>query len=212
LGKQLTLDQMFAAVENQILVGKTYLKIANGLLAVVGEWDVFGVAPTFFGLTAQGDIELAQMAIARLYDRGERAVTIKAMLFRAARQLGDFQAGDRQQVNAAILKSAQRVITLQPVLDAIRQRRDKWLAHLDETTVRDPDALTASAKLTREDLERAFEETEGIYSDIERLFSGIVGKICFLGGDDYNALLKCVRRATAAKEKTLAAALGRTSE
>jgi len=62
MATQLTFNEMLAAIENQILVGKTYLQIANGLPSVVGEWDVFGVAPTFFGLTAQGNIETAQMS------------------------------------------------------------------------------------------------------------------------------------------------------
>ena len=203
MGQQLTFNQILAAIENQILVGKTYLQIANGLLAIVGEWDVFGVAPTFFGLTAQGNLETAQMVIAKLYDRGDKAVTIKAMLFRAARQVGDFQCGDVQQVNAAILRAVQRIIALQPLLDAIRIRRNKWLAHLDEATVRDPAALTASANLTREDLDRVFGETESIYSEIERLFDGTVGKIRFLGGDDHQSLLKHVRLATAAKKKAM---------
>jgi hypothetical protein len=49
--------------------------------------------------------------------------------------------------------------------------------------------------LTREDLGRVFEETESIYSEIERLFGGTIGKIRFLGGDDYKYLLKHVRLA-----------------
>jgi hypothetical protein len=155
LGK-LTFEQVLTAVEQQILIGKTYLAIAKGLLAT--ESDVFGAAPTFFGLVSDGSLELAQMAIAKLYDRGEKAVTVKAMLSLAARQPGAFQKGDLQQVNAAILKSAQRVIAIQPIVDAIRKRRDKWLAHLDASTVRSPAALMASANLTIEDLERAFEE------------------------------------------------------
>ena len=201
MATQLTFNEMLAAIENQILVGKTYLQIANGLPSVVGEWDVFGVAPTFFGLTAQGNIETAQMVIAKLYDRGARTVTMKAMLFRAAGQVSDFQCGDVQRVNVAILRAAQRIIALQPILDAIRKRRNKWLAHLDEATVRNPTALVTSADLTREDLRLVFEETESIYSEIERLFDGTVGKIRFLGDDDYKTLLKYVRIGTAAEKK-----------
>ena len=78
MGK-LTFEQVLAAIERQILVGKTYLAVAKGLLAA--EWAVFGVAPTFFGLMSDGSLELAQMAIAKLYDRGQKTVTVKAMLF-----------------------------------------------------------------------------------------------------------------------------------
>jgi hypothetical protein len=133
LGK-LTIEQFLRAVERQILFGKTYLGIAKGLLAA--KPIVFGAAPTFFGLTADGSIDLAQMAIARLYDR--QGVTVRRMLDEAKLQIKSFKKGTPQQVIAVIAKSKTAVRNLEPVLTAIRVRRNKWLAHLDPETVRDP--------------------------------------------------------------------------
>jgi hypothetical protein len=208
LGK-LTLQQFLLALEREILFGKTYLSIGKGLLATAPEWDVFGVAPTFFGLTADGSLQLAQMALAKLYDRGNHSVTMKAMLLLAAEQQGSFEA-DMAQVNATILQSAQRIIALQPILDSIRKRRDKWLAHLDVSIVRSPSALNESAKLTIEDLERTLAETEDIFGRIEHLFNRIVGEICFLGADDYKAVLKHIRHSQAVDKKEIAAALAKS--
>jgi hypothetical protein len=190
LGK-LTFEQVLRAVERQILFGKTYLGIAKGLLAA--EPVVFGAAPTFFGLTSDGSLELAQMAIARLYDRTRGTVTVPSMLVEAKHRIKSFQKGDPQQVIAEIAKSETAVLNLKPVLTTIRDRRNKWLAHLDPETVRDPQALSIKAKLTIADLERAFEETEKILSGLERLFDGTVGPIRFVGGDDYRGLLERVR-------------------
>ncbi len=106
---------------------------------------------------------------------------MKTMLFQAASQLDTFQRGDRQQVSGAILKSAQRVIALQPIVDAIRERRNKWLAHLDPETVRDPAALAAKAKLTIPDLELAFKETEDMLIELSCLYEGTIGDLRFLG-------------------------------
>jgi hypothetical protein len=150
LGK-LTIEQFLRAVEHQILFGKTYLAIAKGLLAA--EPVVFGAAPTFFGLASEGSIDLAQMAIARLYDRGQR-VTVRRMLDEAKLQIKSFKKGTPQQVMAVIAKSKTAVLNLEPVLSAIRERRNKWLAHLDTETVRDPQALSAKTKLTVGDLDR----------------------------------------------------------
>jgi AbiU2 len=188
LGK-LTFEQVLSAVEQQILFGKTFLGIAKGLLAA--EPVVFGAAPTFFGLTSRGSIDLAQMAIARLYDR--KGVTVPSMLVEAKLHIKSFQKGDPQQVIEEIAKSETAVLNLKPVLTAIRDRRNKWLAHLDPETVRDPQALSTKAKLTIEDLDRAFEETEKILSRIEGLFNGKVGPIRFVGGDDYRGLLERIR-------------------
>jgi hypothetical protein len=192
LGKP-SLKQVLDALKHQVLVGKTYLEVARGLLRA--DPVILQTAPTFFGLTSDGSLELAQMAVARLYDRMERTVTVKAMLFQAASQIDTFQRGDRQEVGEAILKSAQRVIALQPIVDAIRERRDKWLAHLDPATVRDPAALAAKAKLTIQDLERTFKETEEMLIELSCLYEGTFGDLRFLGGDDYEMALNWIRRA-----------------
>jgi hypothetical protein len=144
-----TFKQILDALKNQVLVGKSYLDLAKGLLQA--DPAVLQIAPTFFGLTANGSLELAQMTVARLYDTTSGAVTVQVMLLRAAREVGSFQR-NQQDVNSAISK-AQKVVTgLEPVLDAIRQRRNEWLAHLDPRTVANPKALSAKAKLTMPDL------------------------------------------------------------
>jgi hypothetical protein len=63
---------------------------------------------------------------------------------------------------------------------------------LDESTVRDPAALNAAAKLTIKELDRAFADTEKILSRIERIHDGTTGPIRFSGGDDYRTVLKYI--------------------
>lgn len=201
MGK-LTFEQVLSAVEQQILFGKTFLGIAKGLLAA--EPVVFGAAPTFFGLTSRGSIDLAQMAIARLYDR--KGVTVRRMLDEAKLQIKSFKKGTPQQIIAVIAKSKTAVLNLEPVLTAIRDRRNKWLAHHDPETVRDPQALSINAKLTFGDLDRAFEETEKILGWLDGLFDGRVGPIHFVGGNDYRGLLKRVPSSVSDEKKQLDAA------
>ena len=195
LGKP-TLKQVLNALERQLLIGKTYLSIAKGLLQA--EPGVFNTAPTFFGLMFDGSLELAQMTVARLYDRERHAVTIRTMLVQAGSQ-----RGDRKQVLALIAKSETIVLGLKPVLIAISHRRNEWLAHLGQQTVSDPQALAAKARLTIPDLDRAFEETEKILMEFTRLFDGRVGPIRFSGDDDYKAVLDHIRRSMAAQKKEL---------
>jgi hypothetical protein len=188
-----TFNQILDVLKRQVLVGKSYLDLAKGLLKA--DQAILDTAPTFFGLTIDGSLELAQMAVARLYDRTKGTVTVKTMLFQAANERDTFQRGDQQQVTEALLKSVHRVIALQPIVDAIRERRNKWLAHLDSATVRDPAALAANAKLTVPDLERAFKETEEILIELSCLYEGTFGDLRFLGGDDYEIALDWIRSA-----------------
>jgi hypothetical protein len=67
--RRLTFKQILDALKRQVLVGRTYLDIAKGLSGTGPV--ILGVAPTFFDLTFHGSLELAQMAIARLYDQGK---------------------------------------------------------------------------------------------------------------------------------------------
>lgn len=196
---KLTLKQIFGALEQQILFGKTHLAISKGLTHA--EPRVYGAAPTFFGLTEVGGIHLAQMTIARLYDLTAGTVTVPAMLYRSAKERTKFPCGDEETVTQAILDCAHRVIDLQSIRHSIRTNRNKWLAHLDEATVRNPQALATKVRLTILDLDRAFEETEAILNKIRRLFDGAHGPIRFSGGDDYEAVFKHIRHSQDAEKK-----------
>jgi len=150
---------------------------------------VIHTAPTFFGLSAEGSLELAQLAIARIYDRAARAVTVRRFLHAAATQLTTFQRATPVEASDAILEAVRTVIALQPIVDAIRKRRDEWLAHLDPKTVADPSALSAKAKLSIPDLDRAFSKTEEMLLGLSSLYKGVVGQLRFIGGDDYKMAL-----------------------
>lgn len=188
-----TLKQILEALKNQVLIGHSYLDVGKGLLQA--DPVILQTAPTFFGLTMNGALELAQMALARLYDTTGGAITIPKMLAQATQGLSLFQRGSKHEVTTAIADSRKVVEDLKPVLAAIRRRRNEWLAHLDPRTVADPKALAARAKLTLPDLERAFRETEGILIRLSCLYDGTVGELKFIGGDDYKSALDWIRRA-----------------
>jgi len=195
LGKP-TFKQVLDALKRQVLVGKSYLGVAKGLLNA--DPVLLDGARTFFGLTIDGSLELAQMAAARLYDRTKGAVTIPLMLVQATKEIGSFKRGGREQV-ARVIKDAENVVRgLESVLDAIQHRRNKWLAHLDPRTVGDPAALAAQAKLTIPDLDRTFRETEKIVLEMSSLYEGVIGELHYLGDDDYKSALNWIRIAKCA--------------
>jgi hypothetical protein len=188
-----TLKQTLEALRRQVLVGKGYLDVAMGLLKA--DLYLLQTAPTFFGLTIDGSLELAQMAVARVYDKTKGAVTIRTMLSDAAHQLPTFQNATPREALDLIEKSEQRIAAIEPILKAIRRRRNEWLAHLDPSTVANPGALAARAKLTMPDLEKAFSETEKIVVELFARHQGVFGELVFVGGDDYEGALNWIRSA-----------------
>ena len=190
---QPTLKQTLEALRRQVLVGKAYFNVARGLLKA--DPYLLQTAPTFFGLTIDGSLELAQMAVARLYDKTKGAVTIRTMLREAAGQLSTFQNATPQEAMEVIQKCEHRVIGIEPILKAIRRRRNEWLAHLDPRIVANPTALAARAKLTMPDLEKAFSETEKTVVELFSRHQGVFGELDFIGGDDYEMALNWIRSA-----------------
>jgi hypothetical protein len=97
-------------------------------------------APTFFGMAIDGSLDLAQMAVARLYDTTRNTMSVPKMLKRSEQEAGTFQRGSRQEVRKAIAKCQKIVVGLEPVIASIGERRNGWLAHLDPNTIADPNA------------------------------------------------------------------------
>ena len=193
------LKQTLDALKNQVLVGKTYLQIGKRLLD--SDPVIRHTAPTFFGLTVDGSLELAQIAVARLYDTTSGTITVTTMLRLAEQQAGLFQRGDAMEVRASIKQAEQKIAALEPILESIRLRRNEWFAHLAPDTVRDPKALADKAKLTIADLDRVYSETEELLIDLACLYDGTFGELRFIGGDDYEMALKYIRDAKCAQIK-----------
>src|SRR6185437_9510687 len=97
-----TIKQILDAQKHQVLVGKAYLNLAQGLLKA--DPAILQGAETFFGLTINGSLELVQMTVARLYDKTRGAVTVPVMLAQARGQTGRFQRGTPREVQTAIAK------------------------------------------------------------------------------------------------------------
>jgi hypothetical protein len=120
------------------------------------------------------------------------------MLARAANEISSFRRGDRVQIVQAIKKAENQVTGLESVLASIHKRRNEWLAHLDPRTVGDPAALAVKAKLSIPDLDRALHETEEIVLEMSSLYEGVIGKLHYLGDDDYKSALNWIRKAKCA--------------
>jgi AbiU2 len=199
------LSQVFSAIEQQIRNAKTYFAVSQSFRKLLEtDLGIFSEAPTFFGMTVEGNIELAEMTVARLYDRSDNTVTIWSMLAQAKRESGSFTSGNEKEVCEAIEQAEAIVAELQPILAAIKHRRNKWFAHLDVRTVTDPQELNARANLQIPELEQVLRETEKIFENLERLYSGIIGPITYLGGEDYKRVIKRIREAQAAEGKARA--------
>lgn len=185
-----TIDQMLDSLKKEVLAGRASLGIAVGLREA--DPVVLQTAPTYFGLTHDGCLEISQIYAAKLYDTTSGAITIKSLLSAAQQQIESFKNGKPKEIAIAVSKARAEIGNLKEPLESIRKRRNESLAHLDPNSVMNPLDLSTTAKLTIPDLERVFDGTEKILLDISSLYDGTSGELKFLGGDDYTMALNYI--------------------
>jgi hypothetical protein len=84
----------------------------------------------------------------------------------------------RRSKNAEAISLAQAL-----VLASLKHRRDRWLAHLDRKTIRDPATFAENAKLTLKELEGIFAGAAEILNDMAVLH-GVPGFL--IDGSEYD--------------------------
>jgi len=189
--------QLLNALMREVLLGNTHLSIANGLREA--DPVVLDTAGVFFGLTLTAHLEAAQMHAAKLFDTHRGAETIDTLLATAGQNTHLFANRNPQEVRAAVRSAKHRVRGLDHVMNAVRVRRNKMLAHLDPETVLDPVKLLRDGRLTHDDLLKIFGVAGEIVNEISRLYMDATQLTRFPKHDDYKHALGLVADAKCAE-------------
>jgi HEPN superfamily AbiU2-like protein len=185
-----TIDQILNSLTNEVLPGRAYLTMADGLKDA--DPVVLKCSPTFFGLSIEACLQMSQIYVAKLYDKTKGAITAKSLLDRAKLEAPTFKHGTAHQVSLAVKDSQNRIDGLQGILKSVQTRRNEAIAHLDPRTVIDPVGLASRAKLTIADLEKIFDETSIILNKVLCLWKDTYASLEFIGGDDYETALELI--------------------
>lgn len=192
------IDQIAGSLANEVLVGSACLKIAQGLQNA--DRAVLGTARIFFFLALEGNLQLAQIYAARLFDRTAGAISVHSFILEAKTWAAELSDREEAAAAAQAISSAEsRIASLKPILSSLLRRRNQALAHLDPTTVVDPDHLDQSAALTLPELEKVFVETVMIFNEINVLRTGITSNVEFVGVEDYQMALTLISEAKCAR-------------
>ncbi len=188
-----TIDQILVSLKNEVMLGRAYLTIANGLRDA--DAVVFKSSPTFFGLAFEASLQMSQMYAAKLYDKTSKPVTVKSLLDRAKLEAATFKHGTPEQVSLAVKDAEKRIAGLHDILVSVQKRRNEAIAHLDPGTVVDPAGLESRAKLTIPDLTKVFDETSAVLNGVMRLWQDTYAYLEFIGSDDYKTALELIAEA-----------------
>jgi hypothetical protein len=187
------LDAIISSLLQQLAYGKAHLRIAKGL----AESDpvVLNAAKTFFAMTIDSHVYMAQMHAARLHDDQNRAVTVSTLLDRAEKEAGTAKVGTASEVRSAIKEARTSLAAHAASLKALDTRRNTWLAHNDPRTLTDPVMMAEAAKLSFTELDRIFNETGKLVNEFSRLFRDITAIFDHLiDQDDYHTVIEFVSK------------------
>jgi HEPN superfamily AbiU2-like protein len=194
-----SLEQVMKGLIAEVLKGRQALAIAVGLRGA--DQVVLDVAPVFFGMAYDGNIELAQMYAAKLYDKTKnpQPITVATLLSIAEQHPELFKKGTESEVLKAAKECRNLVANLEVPLASIKRRRDEALAHLDAKSVMNPGGLKRTAPLTITEIEKIFHDTETILKKMDYLFRATIGDLKYLGHDDYQTVIDLIADAKCAQ-------------
>jgi hypothetical protein len=198
---------------NEVISGTAHLNAAKSLAeAAKSRPAIMRASPSFFNLTTHAHLEVAQLHAARLFDTHDDCAAIPWLLKQAKYRREEFSFRTADELDE-VIKEAERVCAAKAsVLTALKHRRDRWLAHLDKKTIRDPEQFAKDTKLTYPELEDLLASAGQILNTMADL-RGEAGYLIF--GEDYDDLshtLDLVEKGVQANAQELERRIGPCSD
>jgi hypothetical protein len=142
---------------HEVIAGTAYLNAAKSLAEASKSHPVMmRASPSFFNLTTRAHLEAAQLCAARLFDSHGDCAGIPWLLKQAKHRPAEFSHRAANELKDAIAEAEEICAAKARVVAAIKHGRDRWLAHLDRRTIREPEQFEKDAQLTYSELEELF--------------------------------------------------------
>jgi HEPN superfamily AbiU2-like protein len=173
---------MLRSLKAEVIFGRTHLRIAKLLRAA--DPVVIHTGRTFFGLTLDAHLDIAQMYAAKLHDKARRTISVESALDEAECIAGKFSHASPEQVRLMVKTARLELKQLEETLSTLEDRRNEYLAHLVPNTVVDPSEINTRATLTIDDLDHLLLETGNVLNDLSQFYDGSFSALEMLDSDD----------------------------
>jgi hypothetical protein len=177
----LKFQQILAWLMTEVMFGRAHFTITRGLRRA--DSRVLGTAPRFFDMTLGAHADSAQLA-ARIFDRTS-AASIHTLLSAALKEAGSFKHGTASDVRKVVDEAKTFVVALEPIVAAVRTRRNQTIAHLDARPFIDPNKYIKAGLLSYGQIEDLFEQTGAILNKFSLLYRGASVALDLEGAKDY---------------------------
>jgi hypothetical protein len=188
----LSFEEMLMWLITEVIYGQAHFKITRGLSHA--DQAVLDAAPTFFYMTLVAHATEAQLAATRIFDRSS-AVSIHKLLPAALGVAGTFKHGTAPEIRSFVAEAKACVTRLEPMVTALRTRRNETIAHADLRPFVDPAGYVKAGRIGYRELERLFLQIGSILNKFATLYRGKSVDLEMKGWRDYEQALDLVAHA-----------------
>lgn len=179
------LRQIVGVLSDQLAWGRAALLAARQI-------DRAGREGAFPTTVYDACVESALLALARLLVAHKDAISVTYLLNCAYHSPSAFPLPEREAVAEAVGRHRALLAEMQPLIDRVKDYRDRTIAHLDKKYVNHRDVVRARPPVALDEVERAFVRLGGVLNDHRRALDLPELDLARLGSDragDGTALL-----------------------
>jgi hypothetical protein len=187
--------EMLTWLMTEVIFGRAHFTIVLGLLRADGA--VLGTAPRFFALTLDAHANLAVMAASRIFDRHPDSISIHTVMAAALRDAVPMDdQTQKNEIRKTVAEAKVSVESFRPILNAIRVRRNKSMAHSAAETLIDPDAYIKDGFLEFRELDGLFDATNLIIDRLAGVYGLNTAPLRLPDANDYEKVLELIAAKT----------------
>jgi hypothetical protein len=176
----------------EVMYGRAHSTITVGLRRA--DRVVLDTAPNFFDLTRDAHAEAAQLCAVRIFDRSS-GVSIHTLMSSALNEAGTFKHGTAAEVRKLVAEAKALCTELEPIVSALRTRRNETIAHADTRPIIDPEGYVQAGRLSYRELRRLFEQTGLVLNKFSLLYRGVPVVLDLKDVKDYEEALDLIAKA-----------------
>ena len=152
------LREIVASLSDQLTRGWAALRVARQIDRARRE-EQLGRARSFFDVTYDACVESAILALARLTISHKDSISVAYLLNCVQQSPSAFPISEREAVMEAVARHRTLLQGIQPLVERVKDYRDRTIAHLDKRYVNHQDEMNSVPPIDLREVERVFELT-----------------------------------------------------
>ena len=174
--------------------------------ALIERPNVRSVAPVFFGLTLRAHIDEAFLHLARLVEKRNDVLSLWTLLKCVDSNAAHFKGMKAEEVRRQLLPAMKKSVrAIEERAAAVRNRRNKLLAHFTLDAAMDFEGVAKEFEVTVGEMVELYEEAGSVVNNILGPYQDALRLMEVVGWDDFKFALDRIERGQKARREELLA-------